>query len=141
MAIQKIFFSRKWVNFNPPWHRVSLVDGDSSLFKWGAHYFPRGDYYEFRKYINVFKKSSSPESLGHFQLNFAQSILGCSEFSFVQMKGSGLSPMEIITKLLKYIDEKKKISRTTGLISSKLSTNHHWMKGLQVFLIKCPSFF
>ena len=42
--------------------------------------------------------SSSPEPLGQFQPNLAQSILGWRGFKFVQMKGPALFPGEIITK-------------------------------------------
>ena len=42
--------------------------------------------------------SSSPEPLGQFQPNLAQSILGWMGFKFVQMKGSALFQGEIITK-------------------------------------------
>ena len=36
-------------NFNQTWHKASLGDGDSSLFKWRATPFPRGDNYEIAK--------------------------------------------------------------------------------------------
>ena len=42
--------------------------------------------------------SSSPEPLGQFQTNLAQSILGWRGFQFVQMKGPALFQGEIITK-------------------------------------------
>ena len=42
--------------------------------------------------------SSSPEPLGQFQPNLAQSILGWRGFKFVQMKGRALFQGEIITK-------------------------------------------
>ena len=42
--------------------------------------------------------SSSPEPLGQFQPNLAQSILGWMGFKFVQMKGRALFQGEIITK-------------------------------------------
>ena len=40
-----------------------------------------------RKYIVKIKKSFSPEPLGQFQPNLAQSILELRQFKFVQMKG------------------------------------------------------
>ena len=45
--------------------------------------------------------SSSPEPLGQFQLNLAQSILGWRVFKFVQMKGPVFFQGEIIMKLQK----------------------------------------
>ena len=50
-------------------------------------------------------KSFSPEPLGHFQPNLAQSILGWREFKFVQMKGPALFQGEMIKKYRKYIDK------------------------------------
>ena len=54
--------------------------------------------------------SSTPDSLGKFQPNLAQSILGCRGFNFIQIKVHALSQGEIITKLPKYIDKFKKSS-------------------------------
>ena len=102
------------------------------------------------KYIDENKKSSSPEPLGQFQPNLAQSILGWRGFKFVQMKGPALFQGEIITKAWNYIYEILKIffSRTNEPISTNLGTNHSWMKGIQVssneekvILIKLIMFF
>ena len=84
--------------------------------------------------------SSSPEPLGQFQPNLAQSILGWRGFKFVQMKGTALFQGEIITKYWKYIDKIKKIffSRTTEPISTKLGTKHPWVKGIQISLNEEP---
>ena len=72
--------------------------------------------------------SSSPEPLGQFQPNLAQSILRWRGFKFVQMKGPALFQGEIILKKRKYIEEIKKIfSRTTEPISTKLGTKHPWV--------------
>ena len=49
--------------------------------------------------------SSSPEPLGQFQPNMAQSILEWREFKFVQLKGPALFQGEIIMKLRKYNEE------------------------------------
>ena len=76
-----LFLKNRWANFNRNWHKASLGDGDSSLFKWRALSFPRGNNYEIVKI--------------HWR-NF------------------------------------KIFSRTTGPISTKLSTKHPWMKGIQV---------
>ena len=42
--------------------------------------------------------SSSPEPIGQFQPNLAQSILGCRGFKFIQMKDPALFQGEIIMK-------------------------------------------
>ena len=49
--------------------------------------------------------SSSPEPLGQFQPNLAQSILGWRGFKFVKMKGPVLFKGEIFREKRKYIDE------------------------------------
>ena len=78
--------------------------------------------------------SSSPEPLGQFQPNLAQSILGWRGFKFVQIKGPSLFQGEIITQIAKIYWSYLKIffSRTTGPISNKLGTKHPWVKGIQV---------
>ena len=91
--------------FQPNLAQVSLDEEDSSLFKWRAHSFPRGDNYEITKIHYKFEKSSSPGPLGQFQPNLPQSMLGCGRFKFVQMKGSAFFQGEIITKLRKYIEQ------------------------------------
>ena len=60
--------------FQPNLAQVSLDEEDSSLFKWRAHSFPRGDNYEITKIHYKFEKSSSPGPLGQFQPNLPQNI-------------------------------------------------------------------
>ena len=50
-------------------------------------------------------QKSSPETLGLFPPNLAQSILGWWGFTFVQMKGHAFFQGEIISKEQKYIDK------------------------------------
>ena len=73
-------------NFNQTWHKAFLDDGNSILFKWRASPFQRGDNWRNIKNLNL-KKSSSPEPLGQFQPNLAQSILAWWVFKFVLKKG------------------------------------------------------
>ena len=88
--------------------------------------------------LSVYKlftfSSSSPEPLGQFHPNLAQSIPGWKGFKFVQMKGHALLQEEIIIKKQKYIDEIKEnlFSRTTEPISTNLGTKHPWVRGIQV---------
>ena len=68
--------------FNKIWQKVSLVVGDSSLFKWRNLPFLMGDNYEI---VNIHwqikkKKRSSPEPVCKCQQYFALSILGWSLF-------------------------------------------------------------
>ena len=62
--------------------------------------------------------SYTPEPLGQFQPNLAQSILWWRGFKFAQMKGLTLPKIFF--------------SRTTGPISAKLGTKYSLMKGIQI---------
>ena len=57
------------------------------------------------------------------------------------MKGPALFQGEIITKLWKYIDKFKNLSRSTGLISTKLDTKHPWVKGILDYSNEGPLLF
>ena len=37
-----LLLQNHWANFNQTWHKASLGEGDSSLFKWRAPPFPKG---------------------------------------------------------------------------------------------------
>ena len=63
------------------------------------------NFSHFHLLFIVSSSSSSPEPLGHFQPNLAQSILGWRGIKFVQMKGPALFQGEIITKEWKCIEE------------------------------------
>ena len=75
------------------------------------------------KYIDgVLKKIFSPEPIGQFQPNLAQSILGRWGLQFVQGKGHVLFKGEIITKYRKCIDEiyfKKSSPELVGQFTNK----------------------
>ena len=59
-----------WANFNQTWHKASLGEGDSSLYKWSLPPFRRGDNYEIAKIqwqifkIFFFGTTSGPFSSG-----------------------------------------------------------------------------
>ena len=78
--------------------------------------------------------SSSPEPLGHFQPNLAQSILGCMGFQVCSNEGpcpfSRGDNYEIVK--IHWRNLKIFFSRTTEPISTKLGTKHPWVKGIQV---------
>ena len=56
--------------------------------------------------------------------------------NFVPIKGHALCQRELIATKGKYIDNI--FSRTTGPISTKLGTEHHWVKGIQFLSIEGP---
>ena len=86
-------------NFNQTWHKASFGDRDSIFLIGRPCPFPRGDNYEIGKIqINEIWKTSSPEPLGQFHQNLAQTIFGWLGFSFIQIKGPTLFQGEIITK-------------------------------------------
>ena len=106
--------------------------------------FPRGDNYEIAKiHWQNFKKSSSPEPLGQFQPNLAQSILGWREFKFVQMKGPALLQGEIITKYRKYIDKIKKSSspEPLGQFQPNLAQSNLGWRGFKFVQMTGPALF
>ena len=78
--------------------------------------------------------SSSPEPLGQFQPNLAQSIIRWRESRVSQIYGHTLFQREIITKLQKYLSQvyKNCFFRTIRPISTKLGTKHPWVKRIQV---------
>ena len=77
-----LLLQNHWANFNQTWHDASLGEGDSRLFKWRPRPFPRGDYYKIVKiHWGNFKIFFS---MGQFQANLAQSILGWRWFKFVK---------------------------------------------------------
>ena len=85
----------------------------------------------------------SKKSLGQFQPNLIQSILGWRRLKFVQMKGLALFQGKIIMKEWKYIDQIKKnfFSRTTESISTKLGTKHPWVMRDQISSNEGPHIF
>ena len=58
-----------------------------------------GDNSEIVNFYSKYIKTSSPEPLGQFEPNLAQSILGWRGFKFVQMKGHTLFQWVIIAKM------------------------------------------
>ena len=82
--------------------------------------------------------SSSPEPLGQFQPNLSQSILGWRVFKFIQMKGQTLFGGEINTKLRNTLTNLINLLLQNRPISTKLGTNHLWVKGIQVDSNKGP---
>ena len=84
----------------------------------------------------LFTFSSSPqEPLGQFQPNLVQSILGWWGFKVVQMKGPTLFQGGDNNEIAKIHWRTLKILflRTTGPTSTKISTKHLWVMGIQVY--------
>ena len=79
-------------------------------------------------------KKSSPEP------NLAQSIFGWREFKFVQTKGHSLFHIDI-TKRAKTHGRNLKISRTNGLISTKLGAKYLWNKRNSTLLKEMTTFY
>ena len=101
-----VFFS--FVNSPQPKAQVSFSDQNLSVVR--RHRRHRRCLCRCCWHKHFTFSSSSPESLGQFQPNLAQSNLGWRGFKFVQMKGPTLFHGEIITKYRKYIDTFLKFS-------------------------------
>ena len=73
-----LLLQNNWVSFNQTWQTASLCVGESSLFKWRATPFPRGDYSEIAKMHSIWQhvKIFSLEPKGQILTNLAQSIIG-----------------------------------------------------------------
>ena len=75
-----------WCNVNRTWHKISLGEGDSSLFKWRPHPFLRKDYNEIAK---IYGRNSKIFSRITWQVSIfvTNHQLICQE----EMKGNALS--------------------------------------------------
>ena len=83
--INKILKSTKSIS-NKLGTKHPWVKGISLCSNEGPTLFLREIITKKRKYIDEIKKSSSPEPLGQFQPNLAQSILGWMGFKFVKRR-------------------------------------------------------
>ena len=92
-------FPRGW---GRPWGEGGVGSGSGSAFFSSSELFWSPVVRRLSVCLSVCKlftfSSSSPEPLGQFQPNLAQSILGWWGFKFVQIKGPSLFQGEIITK-------------------------------------------
>ena len=79
-----LLLQKHFANFNKTWHKASLGEEDSILFKWRVK--PFSCLFSLTKSQNTLRKFSSPEPLCQFQPSLAQSILGWRGFNFVQIK-------------------------------------------------------
>ena len=59
-----LLFQKHWAKFKQTWHKASLGEGESSLFKWRAPPFSKGrSLWNSENILTKLKKSSSPEPL------------------------------------------------------------------------------
>ena len=72
-----LLLQNHWANFNQTWHKASLGEEDSNLFKrWAPPSSKARKLGKSKNILTKFNKSSSQEPLDKFQPNLAQSILG-----------------------------------------------------------------
>ena len=89
--IKKPFLQNCWANFNQTWHKSTVGEGNSSLFKWRPPSLSKGEIItKLRKYIDKFYKLNQ---------TWVKGIQVCSNEGPIFFQG------EIITKLRKYINE------------------------------------
>ena len=138
-----ILLQNHWANFNQTWHKASLSNGDSSLFKWRTLPFSREDNYKivkihWRNLKLFFSRRTGPIStkLGT-KHPWMKGIQVCSnERPCPFLKGNNYEIAKIHWRNLKIF-----FSRTTKPISTKLGTKHPWVKGIQVCSNEGPAFF
>ena len=86
ITFKNLLLQNHWANLNQAWLKASLGRKDSSLFKWRATSFPRGDKYEIAKihWQNLkifFSTLTEPIST-----NLAQSILKWRRLKVLQIR-------------------------------------------------------
>ena len=89
----------------------------------GPSFFQGEIIAKFRKYIDIFKKSSSPEQLGQFQPNLEQIILEWREFKFFKSRTPFFQGY-VICKIVKYLT----ISKNLLLQNNCGNFNQSWLK-------------
>ena len=118
-----------WTNFNQTWHKASLGERDSNLFKWKI---PRGDNYEKAKIhwrnFKIFSRTTGPISTKLWKEH------PWVKWIYVR---SNERPRPFPRGHNNEIGKKhwrnlKTFSRITGTVSTKLGTKHRWVKGIQV---------
>ena len=129
--------------FQPNWHKASLGEGDSSLFKWRTPpppFFHRGDNYKIAKihWQIFFSRTTEPISTKLGTIHpWVKGVQVCSNEGLCLFpRGDNYEIAKIHWWILKIF-----FCRTTGSISIKLGTNHPWVKGILVYSNEGPRFF
>ena len=76
-----------WIYFNQTWHKPSIAEQNSSLFKWRVSSFSRGRWYwNSKNTLTKFMKIFFWEPLSQFQPNLTQCILGLRDSSLFKWR-------------------------------------------------------
>ena len=138
MNFKNLLALNHWASFNQTCHKSSLDEGNSSYVQMKGSAFFQGEIImKLWKYIDRLKKFSSSELRGQFHRNLAQSILEGDSRLF---KWRTIAfQWGIITKLWKYINEfENHFFQNHWANSTKLATNHPWVKEIQVYSNEGP---
>ena len=118
---KNLLLKNHWANFNQTWHKSSLCEGDSSLFKWKALPFGRGDNYKIVKIhwwiwkIIFFQTNGSISTkLGTMHRKVKGIQVSSNEGPRPFPRGHNYEIAKIHWRIWKFF------SRTTGPISTKL---------------------
>ena len=128
-----LLLQNHWANFNQTWHKASLGEGNSSLFKRRALPFSKGRY--LRNIKNTLTKFKNLLLQNHWA-NFPHIVTMHPWVKGIQVcsnEGPRPFPRGDDYKLAKihWRNLKIVISRTTEPISTKLGTKHPWERGIK----------
>ena len=115
-----LLLKNHWAYFNQTWHKASLGEGHSNLFKRRAHSFPNADNYEIHWQIlkNLHLQNHWANQTWH------KAFLGELDSSLFKLRRRDINEVAKIH----WLNLKIFFSRTTHPISTKLSTIHPWVR-------------
>ena len=93
-----LLLQNHWANFNQTWYKVSLGEGDSSLFKWRATPSKRGDNWEKIKINYQLLKFFFSRTTGPISTKLGQNHSWVKGILIIQMKDLSSFQGEMITK-------------------------------------------
>ena len=89
------YFPNNWSNFNQTWHKKSLGEGDSSLFKWRAWPFSKGGLLWNREItLTNFKNLLLKNHWANFNQIWHKSSLGNGDSSLFKCRAHPPYPRE-----------------------------------------------
>ena len=131
MRFNNLLLQDQCVNLNQSWHKGSLRDGDSGLFKWRSMpYFPRGDNYEIAKILWQYLKVSSSRTSVLISTKLGTMHPWVKGIQVCLNKGPNPFPRGDYYKISENTLTKLKnlFSRTTEPISTNFGTKHPWVR-------------
>ena len=143
MKLKNLLLQNHWAHFNQTWHKASLGEGDSSLFKWKVQPFSKGIINEIAKihwliWKIIFSRTTVPISTKlDTKHPWVKGIQVCSNERFRPLSKGIINEIAKIHWLIWKIF----FSRTTVPISTKLDTKLDIFRNSQNTLTFCAIFF